>query len=431
MRPKSLFLRCNLVVVCIASTALAYAEIPFRVEQISDRLTVGYAVQLIDVNADEKLDVVVVDTERVIWFENPTWELHTIIEHQTKKDNVSLAAADIDRDGQVDFALGADWRPSDTRSSGSLQWLSRGKSTSDKWTVHPIGTEPTIHRIRFADLDGDDRHELVVVPLFGRNTTGPNFAEAPLRILSYKIPADPVAGPWMPEVINEELHVAHNFWPTDLNRDGRLDLLVASFEGVSLLERAAAGGWQRTLLGSGNQKASPSRGASEIKSGRLASGTDYLATIEPWHGFQVVVYMPPSQDASVSVANADPPLWNRLVLDEDLKWGHAVACANLDSDGDQELIIGVRDDKDAAHPCGLRIYDPENRDPSRGDSASGAATASGAARWSKQVVDPGGVAIEDLAVGDLNGDGRLDIVAVGRATKNVRIYWNGTPAAPE
>jgi hypothetical protein len=27
-------------------------------------------------------------------------------------------------------------------------------------------------------------------------------------------------------------------------------------------------------------------------------------------------------------------------------------------------------------------------------------------------------------VADLNGDGRMDIVAAGRKTGNVRIYWN-------
>lgn len=399
----------------------ASAEIALRVEEISNRLTVGYAVQLVEMNGDGRPDIVVVDTERVIWFENPSWKQHTILEGGTKKDNVTIAPADIDGDGRVDFALGADWRPSDTRTSGSLQWLTRGPE-GENWTVHPIGSEPTIHRIRFADLDGDGRPELIVVPLFGRGATGPHFAEAPLRILSYTIPADAVRGPWQPQVLCEELHVAHNFLPTDMNGDGRLDLLVASFEGVSLLENRGESAWTRTLLGSGDQKSSPNRGASEIKRGRLSTGSDYLATIEPWHGNQVVVYTPPEKSAEPPSGASDaPPLWTRHVLDDHLKWGHAVWCADLDGDADQELIIGVRDSLDAANPRGLRIYDPRPAAGAAGETADGTT-------WQAQRVDPGGVAIEDLTVGDLNGDGRLDIVAVGRATKNVRIYWNLAPA---
>jgi hypothetical protein len=99
------------------------------------------------------------------------------------------------------------------------------------------------------------------------------------------------------------------------------------------------------------------------------------------------------------------------VLDDDLQWGHAVWCANLDDDADDELIIGVRDNKSKTVLSGLRIYDPQD--------ASGR-------QWSRHLFDAGGVAIEDLAATDLNGDGRIDIVASGRATKNVKIYWNET-----
>ena len=48
--------------------------------------------------------------------------------------------------------------------------------------------------------------------------------------------------------------------------------------------------------------------------------------------------------------------------------------------------------------------------------------------WEKSEIDPGGVAVEDLTAGDLNGDGKIDLIAVGRATQNVRIYWNETAA---
>jgi hypothetical protein len=34
------------------------------------------------------------------------------------------------------------------------------------------------------------------------------------------------------------------------------------------------------------------------------------------------------------------------------------------------------------------------------------------------------MAAEDLRVADIDGDSRLDIVAAGRATKNLKVYWN-------
>lgn len=379
----------------------------FRMQELETGLGVGYAVVLADVNGDGKPDIVVVDQTRVIWYENPTWKKRTIIQGGTKPDNVCIAAHDIDGDGQIDFALGAEWKP--FNPVGTLQWLKRGKTLDEPWTIHPIDSEPTIHRIRFIDVEGNGKPALVSVPLMGRGATAKqNWLDgAPVRVTAYRIPKDPTKDRWEPIVLDESLHVCHNFCTADglVRRATGHDLLVASYEGISWLSPDHGGGkWSRRHIGSGNQETpAGKRGASEIKMGRLKGGF-VIATIEPWHGDQVVVYTPPADGNK---------LWDRHVIDEQLRWGHAVSFADLDGDGNDELIVGVRDDPAKGDMVkdrrGVRIY--------KGLDAKGA-------KWARHIVDDGGVAVEDLVAGDLNGDGKIDIVAVGRQTHNVRIYWN-------
>jgi hypothetical protein len=44
--------------------------------------------------------------------------------------------------------------------------------------------------------------------------------------------------------------------------------------------------------------------------------------------------------------------------------------------------------------------------------------------WQSYWIDRNGMACEDLKLADLNGDGQLDIIAAGRATNNLKVYWN-------
>jgi len=393
----------------VSAGSLPAADFPtFRTQEIASDLTIGYAVVVADINGDGKPDIVVVDKHRVVWYENPSWKVRTILSGKTKPDNVCVTAVDVDGDGQIDLVLGAAWAPFNTGVPGTLQWLKRGKSLDDEWTLYPIPCdEPMVHRVRVADVLGLGKPQVILAPLMGRAATAKgNWADGrPVNLLAYPIPADPTKPEkWKPTVLSSELNVVHNVWPWVPPLPNKpMNLLAASYDGVSVV-RLAGDKLETTRLHDANQ-ANPkgSRGASEVRTGLLRNKAQVIGTIEPWHGNQVVVY----------TANDDERKWDRKVLDDHLRWGHAVAFADLDADGIDELIVGVRDDPAKGDSFkerrGVRVYrTPDGR----------------GATWERLLLDEGGVAVEDLAVADLNGDGKPDIIAVGRATGNCRIYWN-------
>ncbi len=417
-----------LAMVCVCELSLALgavaAEFPrFDVQEIDSHAgNVCYAATVADVNGDRKPDVVVATEDAVVWYENPSWRKHDVIRQATMRDNVCIQAHDIDGDGRIDFALGAGWRPPDTKNPSTLQWL--GRDAAGRWQIHPIGLdEPTLHRIRWGDVKGTGKKQLVVAPLQGRGTKGPNWGEGKgVRVLVYDVPEQPESKSWPFEVAESSLHTIHNIQLVDLDGDRRDEIVVACWEGVFLLDRDPSGQWTRTRYGSGNQETKPFKGASEVKVGRWHKNLPYVATIEPWHGHQVVVYAPTewTEYPVLGAALARGSL-ERRVIAEPLQWGHAVWCADLDGDGDDELIVGQRDPNRDGSPAprgpGVFVFDPK----------PGATPIS----FERHTVDDGGMACEDALAADLDGDGRPEIVACGRATHNVRIYWNRQRTDPK
>ena len=120
------------------------------------------------------------------------------------------------------------------------------------------------------------------------------------------------------------------------------------------------------------------------------------------HGTNLVVYTPPAKDDGKT-------LWTRKVLDSALVDGHALACRDLVGLGADQIVVGWRAMNKPGVKVGIKLFTPLDKDGHD---------------WGMTLIDDNTMACEDLTVADLNGDGKLDIVAAGRATKNVKIYFN-------
>ena len=364
----------------------------------------GYQVAVADVNDDGRLDILALSSEEsiVAWFENPSWKARPIT--TATRHNISLAPLFRRGYPQRGLALASDFALNDSTSGGSVWWGDPGNSLGSEWSLRLLGRIPTSHRLRWADLDGSGRLGLVDGPLLGYGAKAPYYDvpapltwfETPEPLLRGHVSAtDTGKGEWVPHLIDDSLTVVHGVHIMDWDNDGREEILTASFEGVHLFRSTGTGGdlhWTKTRLAAGDQGSTPRRGSSEIGVGRL-DGRRFLATIEPWHGEHVVVY----------TRGKPGDLWSRHPIDDSFLDGHALVCADLDGDGNDEIVAGFR-----GPGTSLYVYY--------------AADASGL-KWERQTLDSQ-MAASCVVAADLNGDGRSDVVAIGASTANLKCYEN-------
>lgn len=382
-----------------ASLALA-AEPSFRPVTVDPQIAIGYGLALADVDGDRRTDIVLCDKNQIVWYQNPGWQKHVIAEKLTALDHVCVAAADIDGDGRAEIAAGAGWNPGDTRNSGALFLLQPGADRTRPWTPIPLPHAPTIHRIRWVK-DHAGRMSLVSAPLHGRgNDPGKGEGEG-VRIQRYSPPSQP-GSPWPTEILDAAHHKTHNLDPVEWDGDPAHEILLASREGAFLVDPGAPASPAKVLQLCGDENG----GIGEIRGGQFAPGRRFVAGISPMHGNQLVL-LTPGKDAGAP--------WTRRVLDENLADGHALVCADFLGLGRDQIAVGWRAMNRPGVKVGIKLFiplDPEGRE------------------WRSVLVDDNGMACEDLQAADLDGDGRLDLVAAGRATRNVKVYFNqsGTPA---
>jgi hypothetical protein len=340
-------------------------------------------------NRDGKPDLIALASrmQDLVWFENPTWRRHIIA--SGLKRMINAAVIDVDNDGIPEIVVAHEFENQARNSLGIVSVLTHQKDLSQPWTVSEIDRIPTSHRLRTMTLN----YKPVVVnaPLTGAQAEPPSYA-GPTPLVYYD------AGTWVrhhitggQSTVPPDEGVVHGIYIVDWDKDRKDDILTASFSGINLYKFDGSV-WTKTRLAAGNPSPAPKSGSSDVAVGNLKRSR-YIAAIEPWHGNEVAVYLPAKGTTQLQ----------RTVIDTTLVDGHTIQTADVNGDGEDEIIAGYR-----GTGRSVFIYYAEKNGE----------------RWRKEVLDNGGIAAAACTAVDLNGDKRVDIACIGAATMNLKWYEN-------
>lgn len=352
----------------------------FESQVIDANIEIGYGIEIGDVDGDGNEDILLADKKQFVWYRNGDWKRFVLVDNLTDRDNVCIAARDIDGDGMVEIAVGAQWNPGETSdfgASGSVHYLKRPNDPTQLWEPVELYHVPTVHRIRWVRTSLG--YQLVMLPLHGIGNKGGEGE--PVEVIAYQN-TNAFQDEWAHSIIDKSMHMTHNFDVID--KGGPESLLIGGEEGARVVEFKNdkwSGGKPKNLI------------ISDYGFGEIRQGQNFIAGIQPMHGNELVIYPKPK---------------NRIVITSSLKQGHALAVSDLLGQGTEQVVVGWREENDAGE-MGIKLFsttDPEME------------------KWESVWIDKNGMACEDLKVTDLNGDGWPDIIAAGRSTKNLKIYWN-------
>lgn len=366
---------------CLLAASLPAAESVssnFRAHTIATGLRGGYQVVATDVNGDGRTDLIALASGMpdLYWFEAPGWERHTLARNLPRM--INLAAADVDGDRIPEILIAYEFANEAAKSIGIVALLTHDGNPKRPWKVREIDRLTTSHRLRVANLSGET--VFINAPLTGANAKAPDYRDH-VPLVLYR------PGVWKREVIGAaDEGVVHGLWVGKWKKSDKSDsILTSSFQGIYRYSWEK-GRWKRTRLSPGDPSPWPKSGSSEISPGDRTGRDQWFASLEPWHGNQVVIY----------------ERGKRNVIDTQLVDGHVLLTADFTGDGKNEVLAGYRGNGKSVY-----LY-----------------YRSGKKTWTREIIDNGGIAAAGCAIADLNGNGLLDIACIGSATANLKWYEN-------
>lgn len=371
------------------SAELTIAGTRFRTHTISDQLKSGYQVVAVDLTRDGRKDLIALTEgmQELVWFEAPDWNRHVLIDGV--RNMSSMAAHDVDGDGIPELALGYFFSGRPVAQPGLVNILRHTGNPRERWTMTRIDEVPTVHRLRWIDMDGSGRKVLLNGPMV--NPSEPEVSgDNPVPVYIYH-PGDD----WRRETLTETPRgYLHGLTVADWDGRGPHNLLTASSEGIHVWRHQAGGSWEGERLTEGNPEPWPRAGSADVVVGHTADRR-FMAAIEPYHGNIVAVYT--ERDGT----------WERRVIDDSIVTGHALTMADFDGNGRDDIVVGFRGE---GHQ--LYVYTADD------DSATA---------WTRHVLDDGNMAAAACIAEDIMGSGHPDIACMGSGTSNLRVYENLGP----
>ena len=386
-----------------------------------------------DIDQDGDLDIIIGQYNvtypgeaTVMWFENPwvgantTWTQHDISIY-TYVGIRSIKLADLDGDGDLDYvAVGegtypiVDWKENDLADSGTMGW-------GDGHTMSSGVDKPWDVEIADLDLDGDLD---VVVPDVDLDT-----------IFYFESDGTPANGGWTDHTLTTSLNGANSVSIGDVDNDGMPDV-VASGSIEDQVVWYENGSWtEHNVVVGINGPASVEvadmdvDGDLDIVTSREGDGevlwienTDGAGTIWLRHSIDAtfagavdVLPVDIDGDGDLDVAavgfSGDRLSWwenenthrrfaeaDPVTIRDSLANPRGIATADVNQDGIMDVVVGGWDN------AWVKLY--------LGVDGS---------LWWENVVDTGTNGFRDVAVADINRDGRPDILGV--TVSGDAIYW--------
>lgn len=368
----------------------AGAQIPFSKHVTASSFDGAASVHAADVDDDGDIDILgcaFYGDELVLWLNpgdgSPTGWPATIIDGSFDGAHF-VNTADLDDDGDLDIVAVA-------QLAGEVAWWRNDGGTPIVWTRLSIDDAYAgAQQVYPVDMDDDDDLDLVCCAYliddvsWYRNEGG-----------------DPIA--WSKHLISDSVPGVVSAWVVDMDSDLDMDVLSASYDLGRISwwrnDGDSSETWTRQYIDVDYTGAHEVRAADVDGDGDMdILGAAYsLDDITWWRN-----------------DGGDPVVWTELTIAGHFNGASSVAGADLDADGDMDVI-------GAANDAGKIVWwSNEGGDP---------------IVWTRLVIDDFFAEAWPIVPVDINQDGHLDVLAGGRTIDEVAWYENGTavsipPAAP-